>query len=123
QAHGGQESAVRSAPKTDPLRIDVIERLQKFRARDYILVFRCAAPHRFWRLAKGAAVHDAEAVIHREHGVTFARQILVHRIGVVVILHVMKTEEHLPDGSTVREDESWPASRFFFWREQLAMNF
>src|SRR5205823_6751830 len=109
QTHGGQKSAVRSAPKTDPLRINIAKVLQKFRARDYILVFGCAAPHRFWRLPKGTPVHDAEPVIHREHGVTFARQILIYCVGVVVILHVMKTEEHLPARSTVREDESGPA--------------
>jgi hypothetical protein len=97
--------------------------LQKFRARDHILVFGCAAPYRFRRLAKGAPVHDAEPVVHREHGVTFARQILIHRVGVVVILHVMKAEQHLPDRSAMREDESGAASRFFLWREQLAMNF
>ena len=123
QTHGGQKSAVGSAPETDPLRINVVECLQKFRARDHVLVFGCAAPHRFWRLAKGAPVHDAEPVIHREHGVTFARQILIHRIGVVVILHVMKPEQHLPDRSAVREDESGAAFRFVLWREQLAVNF
>jgi hypothetical protein len=105
------------------LRINGVECLQKFRARDHILVFGCTAPHRFWRLAKGAPVHDAEPVIDREHGVTFARQILIHRIRVVVILHVMKTEQHLPDRSAVREDESGPAFFLVFWREQLAMNF
>src|SRR5207248_2629184 len=114
---------VRSAPKTDPLRINIAKVLQKFSARDYILVFRCTAPHRFWRLPKGTPVHDAEPVIHREHGVTFARQILVHCVGVVVILDVMKTEQHLPDGSAMCENESGPASRFFFWREQLSVNF
>src|SRR5262245_64399771 len=52
QTHGGQKSAVGSAPETDPLRINVVERLQKFRTGDHILVFGCAAPHRLWRLAK-----------------------------------------------------------------------
>src|SRR5256886_13123751 len=36
---------------------------------------------------------------------TFARQILIHRVGVVVILHVMPSEQHLPDRSAVCEDE------------------
>ncbi len=63
QAHGGQKPAVGSAPETDPLRVNVVELLQKFRARDHILVFGCAAPHRFWRLAKCAPVHDAESII------------------------------------------------------------
>src|SRR5439155_9854189 len=86
-------------------------------------VFGRAAPHRVWRLAKRASVHDAEPVIHREHGVTFARQILVHRVGVVVILHVMKAEQHLPDRSAVREDERGTALLLVLWREQLAVNF
>jgi hypothetical protein len=45
KAHGGQKSAVGSAPETNPLRVDVFECLQKFRACYHILIFRCAAPH------------------------------------------------------------------------------
>src|SRR3989440_2086355 len=120
---GGKNPAVGSAPETDPLRIDVVERLQKFRARNHILVFGGAAPHGVWRLAKGAPVHDAEPIVHRKHGVTFARQILIHRVGVVVILHVMPSEQHLPDRSAVCEDESGAALLLVLWREQLAVNF
>src|SRR4029453_9887621 len=123
QPHGGQKSAVRAAPETDPLRINIVERLQEFRARDNILVFRRAAPHRLWRLAKGASVHDAKPIIHRENGVTFTRQILIHCVGIVVVLHVMESEEHLPNRSAMRENEGGAASRFFLWREQLAVNF
>ena len=39
QTHGGQKAAVGSAPETDPLRVNVVECLQKFRDRDYVLVF------------------------------------------------------------------------------------
>src|SRR5438309_8505184 len=123
QAHGGEKSAVRSAPEPDPLRINVVERLQEFRTRHYVLVFGCAAPDRVSWLAKRASVHDAQPIIHRQHGVPFARQILIHRISIVVILHVMKTEQHLPDGSPVREDKSRAALLLVFWREQLAVNF
>src|SRR5436190_8333553 len=123
QAHGGQKSAIRSAPETDPPRINDIEGLQKFRACDHVLVFRSAAPDGFRWLAKGAPVHDAEPVVHRKHGVTFARQILIHSVGVVVILHVMKAEERLPDRAAVCENESGAAVLLVLWREQLAVNF
>src|SRR5207302_8508070 len=102
---------------SNALRINVLEGLQKFRARDYVLIFGGAAPDRVWRLAKGASVHDAEPVIDREHGVTFAREILILRVGVVVILHVLKPEQHLPDRSAMREDERRPALRLVFGHE------
>src|SRR5438046_7068163 len=102
KTHGGQKPAVRSAPETDPLRIDVVERLQKFRTRNHVLVFGGAAPHGVWWLAKGAPVHDAEPIVHREHSVTLARQILIHRVGGVVMLHVMPFETSLPCWSLVR---------------------
>ena len=66
---------------------------------------------------KCAAVHNPKPVIHRKHSVAFAGQILIHRVGVVVILHVMPSKQHLPDRSAVREDESGSAFLLVLWRE------
>ena len=123
EAHGGKKPAVGSAPETDSLRINVVEGLQKFGAGDHILVFGCPAPHRLWRLAKGASVHDAEPVVHRKHSVAFTREILIHSVGVVVILHVMPSEQHLPDWPAVRENQRRSALSLVFRRKKLAVNF
>src|SRR5437870_3451202 len=51
------------------------------------------------------AATDAAAVINGEHDVALARQILVHGVGVVVIVHVVPAEQHLAARSAVHKNQ------------------
>src|SRR6266567_1846763 len=53
-------------------------------------------PHSAMRFASLHAVADPAAVIHRQHHVAAAREILVQRVGIAVVIHVVPTQEHLP---------------------------
>ena len=57
------------------------------------------------RLAEIQSVPDAAAIIHRQHDVSLARQILIHRVRVVVVVHVMPAEQHLPPRPAVQEHQ------------------
>ena len=67
----------------------------------------CIQTRRAMRSSAGRgrpAVHDSQPIIYGEHNVTQARQILIHRIRIVVVVHVMEAEHHLSRGATVGED-------------------
>ena len=74
------------------------------------------------RLAKGAAISRAQTVVDREDHESTARQILIGGIHVVVCVHRMEAEQHLPERSPVREDEAGAARRVMRRHEQLAVD-
>src|SRR6266576_6306077 len=68
------------------------------------------------------SVTDAKPVIHRQHDESAARQILIERVGVGVIVRVVPSQQHLSRRTTVYEhDRGFPVSAA--WRlEQLSVN-
>src|SRR5579863_3245873 len=99
-----QVAPIRSAPDTDAGRIDLRQSLQKARGGEHILVFGGATVSRVLRLMKRSSVADAEPIVDREHDATAAREVLIHRIGVAVVVHVVPAKQHLAGGTTVYED-------------------
>ncbi len=106
QAESGEQPAVGAAPEADAMRVHLRLLLQEVGARHHVAVLRRAAPGAVRRLAEGAPVHDAEAVVDRQHGIAAAGEVLIHCVGVVVVLHVMEPKQHLPDRSAVGEDQA-----------------
>ena len=74
--------------------------------------------------AEVESIADAAAVVDREYDVAVAGQVLVHRIGVGVVLHGMKAEQHLTARSAVEEDEGGCRLPSWRWRaEELSVEF
>ena len=74
-------------------------------------------------LAKVESIADATAVVHREDDISKARQILVHRIGVGIVVHVMPAEKHLPPRTAVKENErSVPPVAVACWQKELPVD-
>src|SRR5215469_2891877 len=122
ETHGGEISAVRASPQAVLFRIDDGESLQVFGRSDDVFVFGTTAPSGVERFAKGAAIHDAETVVDRQHNVALARQVLIHGVRVVVVVHVVKSEHHLPDGAAVAEDQCGTGLRTSGGHKELTVN-
>src|SRR4029077_1683757 len=79
---------------------------------------------RVWGFVKIVAVTDPQPVIHRQDDESAAREILIERVRVRVIVRVVPTEQHLPRWSAMDVDDGGlagpptPCARF----EQLPMN-
>src|SRR5262249_59664954 len=71
------------------------------------------------------AVANSAAVVHREHDIAAARQIMVDGIGVRVVVHIVPAEKHLPHGASMQEHQRWAlVARFGApWQKQLTMEF
>ena len=71
---------------------------------DVAVLGRAGGPvvHRFAELH---AVPDPAAVVHRQHDEAAARQVLVHRVGVPVVVHVVPAGQHLPPRPAMKEDD------------------
>ena len=54
------------------------------------------------------AVADSAAIVHGQDDEAPAREVLVHRIGVAVVVHVMPAGQHLTPRSAVEEDDGGP---------------
>jgi hypothetical protein len=65
------------------------------------------------------SIADAEAIIDRQHHKAMRREILIHRIGVRVIVHVVPAQHHLPRRPAMHEDDGGfagaPSSRAKSW--------
>ena len=105
EAHGREIAAVASAPKTDALSVDVGAGLQIFSSGDDVLIFAGAATGAIGSFAESATVADAAAIVDGENDVAAIGEILIHRVGIRVVVHVMPAEEHLAHGAAVNEDE------------------
>ena len=66
--------------------------MKKFRTRKDIFIFRGATPTGVGRFTESSSIHDSEPVIHRQHNVALAGQILIHGIRIVVVVHVVKAQ-------------------------------
>src|SRR5579859_5588373 len=71
---------------------------------------------------KIVAIHDAQPVIYREDGVSQAGEILIFSVGVVVVVHVMEAEQHLPAWSAMREDQRGTTSTLVARHEKLSVD-
>ena len=89
---------------------------------DDVLVFSGTAPNRIRRLAESASVHHSQPIIDREHSVSAAGQVLIHRVSVVVVVHVMEAEHHLADGASMHEDQAGNFTAGIPWKEELAVH-
>ena len=76
------------------------------------------------RLAEIQTIADAAAVIHRQHDIATAREVLIQRVGVAVVVHVVPAEQHLPAGTAVEENDGGPplTGAQPFRKKQLAVN-
>src|SRR5438552_454375 len=123
QSQRREQATIRSAPQPDPLCIDNRQALQVFRAGDNVFVFRRSSPPRVRRFPESAAIHDSETVIDRKYDVSPARQVLIHGIRIVVVVHVMKTEHHLANRAAMDKNQRWSGLSPFRRDEKLAMDF
>src|SRR2546421_11703588 len=51
------------------------------------------------------------------------REVLIHRVGIVIVVHVMPTEEHLARRPPMHENERRHLPRSVFRLEKLSVNF
>src|SRR5260221_3778996 len=61
-------------------------------------------------MLKVAAIPDAETVIHGQDDESAAREILIRRVRVGVIVRVMPAEQHLSRRAAMHEDVGWLAA-------------
>ena len=102
--------------------VDARRGLQELGAGQHVLILGRAGEAGVVGMLEGAAVADAEAIVHRQHDEAVRGQILVHRIGVGVIVHVVPAEQHLPRRPAVDEDHRRLARRAVRALEQLAVH-
>src|SRR6266850_1261152 len=77
----------------------------QFSGGDNVFVFGGATPCASRSFAEGPAVADAAAIVDRKNDVAAAGQVLIHRIGIRVVIHVVPAEQHLTDRTAVHEDQ------------------
>src|SRR5207248_3043518 len=56
-------------------------------------------------MMEAVAVADTEAVVHGQDHIAVTGEILVHRVGVAVIIHIVPSEQHLPRRAAMDEDQ------------------
>ena len=105
QSHRSKESAVRTTPYANVLGIDIRKSLQVTRSGDHIFILGGPAPSAVGRLAEGTSVHDSQTIVHRKHHISQAGEILILRVGIVVVVHVMEAQKHLPRWTTMDKNE------------------
>ena len=103
QAVGGEVAPVGSAPKADPIAVDILAGPQVDACAHDVLDFGCAVRPVMERFAEGHAVPDAAAIVDRQDRVALRGHVLVERIGVVVVAAVVEPEQHLAPRPTVQE--------------------
>ena len=118
-----ENAPVREPPEPDPGRIHVAAVAQVLAGRLDVAVFGVPASAPPRRVAELAAVPDPAPVVHRQHHVALVREVLIHRVGHVVEVHVVVAEQHLPPRPAVDEDHRRPllAGLQVRWQEQLVV--
>src|SRR6185295_347497 len=72
---------------------------------DDVLIFAGAAAGATRSFAEGPAVADAAAIVDREHDISTASEVLIHRVGIRVVVHVVPAQQHLAHGTAMHEDQ------------------
>src|SRR5438309_11933537 len=103
EPHRGEITAIGAAPDADLRRVDVGQRLQVLRSGDDVLIFGPSRGTRMIGMMEAVAVADTEAVVYGQYHIAVTREILVHRVGVAVIIHVLPAEQHLPRRAAMDE--------------------
>src|SRR5438445_3810318 len=126
QTERGKVASVASSPQADTRWVNIGPALKIFSGSDDVFVFAGAAACTARSFPERAAITYAAAVIDRKHDVATIGEILVHRVGVRVVIHVVPAEQHLADWTTVHEDERGFLVRGVLrsgrWKEQLTVN-
>src|SRR5207249_10928756 len=104
EATRGEEPAVGPAPQLDALRLHVAAAPQVEPGAEHIAELARTLRPVMQRLAELQAIADAAAVVHREHDESPAREVLVQRVGVSIVVEVMPAEQHLAPRAAVEED-------------------
>src|SRR5690349_9697211 len=99
-------TTVASAPKPDARGVHIAAALQIFPGGNDIAILGGAAAGARGSFAEIAAITDSTAVVHGQNDIATAGEVLVHRVGIRVVIHVMPAEKHLPNRAAVHEDES-----------------
>ena len=105
QAERRQIAAIASAPQSDAFCVDIAGAQQIFARRHHVLIFRRATPSAALGFSKRPAVADPAAIIQRQDNVSAAHEVLIHRIGIRVVVHVVPAEEHLPHRPAVQKNQ------------------
>src|SRR5438105_3832754 len=122
EAHCGQEPAVGAAPQANFFRVHHRKRLEILCRGDNVLIFLRAAWPAFLALAESAAIHNSRAVVDREDDEAARSEVLIFGVGVVIVLHVMKAEHHLPARPAMHEEQGGTSRSASTRDEQLAVN-
>src|SRR5258707_6174829 len=88
--------------------IDTAAPLKVFSRGYDTLILRRATSGSARRFAKCAAIANSAAVIQRKNDVSAAGEVLIHRIGIRVVVHVVPTKEHLTDRSAMKKNKRGP---------------
>ena len=105
QRQRGQVAAVGAAVNPDPIRIDAGLRAEKGGRRLNVAILSGTARAGVRWLMEVVSIADAQPVVHGQNDEPAARQILIERIGVGVIVRVVPPQQHLPRRTTVDVDD------------------
>ena len=105
QAQRRQISAVRSAPQTDPLLINIVTVLQVLRTGYDVLIFGSTARAAMRRQPKRPPIADAAAIVHRQNHVAAADQILILGIRVVIVIAIVPAQKHFAHRPAMHEND------------------
>ena len=105
QRKRSQISAVGAAPYSDSIPIDQRVALQKARPGEDVLIFRSPGWPPTCGEIKVVTVSDPAPVVDGEHDESTARQVLVDRVRVRIVVHVMPRQQHLTKRAAVHEHD------------------
>ena len=108
QAEGRQVAAVGAAPEADPLRVYVGAVFEIKPGAEHIVELAAARSAVVQSFAKFHAIADAASIVDRQDDEALAGQVLVHRVGVVVVAAIVPSQEHLPPRAAVEEQQRGP---------------
>ena len=91
-------------------------------ACQHVVIFRSAAPACVRRLTKVVTIHNAEPVVHGQDRVSQVGKILILGVCIVVVVHVMEPEHHLPGRATMSKDQRWSSACLILRNKELAVD-
>src|SRR5665213_3621674 len=78
---------------------------QKCLAGQYVLVFRDSAGALVFGTTKGLPIARTPSIVDRQDDKALGSQVLIHRVAVVVVIHVVPSWQHLAHGAAMNEDD------------------
>src|ERR1700678_1031550 len=92
QRQRSQVTTVAATPRADACSIHEGPAFQIESGAQHVVKLTCSRGAIIERTAEVESIADAAPVVHTEHDIAEAGQILVHGVGIRVILHVMPAE-------------------------------